>query len=322
MSRNRKIFQNLQANKRPSFFDLLKWKCTGEVKKWPKRLVNQAVPRLPDEIAENEVYLTYINHATLLIQTKGLNLLTDPVFSQRVGPFSWLGLKRRRNPGLSLLNLPKIDVVFLSHNHYDHMDLRSLAAIEKRDGPLHLVPLENGKFLKKCKRVIELDWWQEYRWSDNQTFIMTPAHHWSKRTFWDDCKALWGGFCLRSHDLQLYFAGDTGYSHHFQLIRQKLGNMDISCIPIGAYEPRWIMKEFHIDPKEAVLAHQELGSDFSVGIHFGTFQLTDEAIDDPVIELKKQLQLNQISENAFIAPENGQTIVYSKTPAPLKETPY
>ena len=310
-----KKFQNLEANKRPGFFELLKWKLTGDVKKWPKLVINPVAPKLPHQIAENEVYITHINHSTVLIQMKGMNLMTDPVFSERVGPFSRLGPKRARNPGLTLDDLPKIDVVFVSHNHYDHMDLSTLNWIERRDEPLHLVPLGNRKFLKG--KVIELDWWQEYKWNDNHTFVMTPAHHWSKRTFWDDCKALWGGFCLRSYDLQLYFAGDTGYSHHFKLIREKLGKMEVSCIPIGAYEPRWIMKEFHIDPAEAVLAHQELDSDLSIGIHFGTFQLTDEAIDDPVTELKKHLQLNQIAENRFIAPENGQTIFYSKKPSLL-----
>ncbi len=196
----------------------------------------------------------------------------------------------------------------LSHNHYDHFDVPSIQDLWKRDHPLFIVPLRNGKLIRSLgiHKVIELDWWQEHRLSAEQSFILTPAKHWSRRGFFDYCKALWGGFILKSPDLQIFFAGDTAYSGHFKMIQERYGAMDLSLLPIGAYEPRWFMREFHMNPEDAVEAHIDLESKLSMAIHFGTFRLTDEGIDDPVKHLHESLTARNLSN--FIAPDHGQTL--------------
>jgi L-ascorbate metabolism protein UlaG (beta-lactamase superfamily) len=319
-----KRFHNLEIKKGPGLLEVLKWKISGKMKKWPKKVENQIEPQLPLLIENDQVFVTHINHSTMLVQVHGLNIITDPVFSQRVSPFSWAGPKRARDPGIQLHNLPKIDAVLLSHSHYDHLDLASIRQIDKRDQPIHVVPLGVGSILQRAgiKRTVELDWWEEHRFNDDHVFVLTPAHHWSQRHFFDYCKTLWGGFVIRSKNLKVFFAGDSGYSSHFQKIFNRFGKMDVSILPIGAYEPRWFMKEHHMDPHEAVVVHKELGSDLSIGMHFGTFQLTDEAIDDPVVHLKESLVLHQLPQDVFIAPENGQTISFSRRPLLLQEEVY
>jgi L-ascorbate metabolism protein UlaG (beta-lactamase superfamily) len=293
---------------------VLRWKLITKPNRWPKKVQNTSKPQLPASIASNEIYSTFINHATMLLQLERLNILTDPMFSNVAGPYSFFGPRRVRAPGLALQDLPKIDVVLISHNHYDHLDIPSIQALWKKDHPLFIMPLGNGKLIKSLgiHKVVELDWWQKHHLTSQESISLTPAHHWSRRGLFDMCKALWGGFMIQSSDLKIFFAGDSAYSNHFQKIKEQYGPIDLSLLPIGAYEPRWFMKDFHMNPAEAVQAHLDLESSLSLGIHFGTFRLTDEAIDDPVIHLKKSLVANNLSEKVFIAPEHGETIHYSR----------
>lgn len=289
---------------------VLKWKMTSTVTPWPGSLENTAKPEVAGQLKDGEISTTFINHATHLIQLKGINLITDPAFSERVSPFTWIGPKRVRRPGIELKDLPKIDVVLISHNHYDHMDEASIRELSKKFDPTFIVPLGNGVLIKGmgAKKIVELDWWQSVELPEKNSLTLVPAQHWSRRSMFDTNKALWGGFVVRAADKrQIYFAGDTGYGNLFKEIKNKFGAMDFAILPIGAYEPRWFMKEQHMNPEEAVQAHLDLESKFSLGTHFGTFQLTDEGIDEPKKALAEALTKMQVESSRFIAPEVGET---------------
>ena len=301
-------FQNLEPQTSKGLLEFLKWKLQGTSTPWPKKVKNTIEINLPSQIASNEVFATFINHSTVLLQLEQLTIITDPIFSAVAGPYSLLGPRRVRAPGLALEELPKIDVVLLSHNHYYHFDAPSIQKLWKRDDPLFIVPLGNRKLLQSLgvQNIVELQWWQEYPLNAEQSFILTPAKHWSRRGLLDYCKALWGGFVIRSSDLKIFFAGDTAYGGHFKMIQDRYGAIDLSLLPIGAYEPRWLMKDVHMNPAEAVQAHFDLESKLSMGIHFGTFPLTAEGIDDPIRHLQESLQARNATN--FIAPDQGQTI--------------
>ncbi len=306
-------FYNLDRSKtiRKGFGDLLKWRLSPRPKGfWPERAGNAFAPDLPRSLDAGQIAVTGINHATDLIQFSGLNLLTDPVFSERASPLSWLGPRRVRPPGLSFDALPRIDAVLVSHNHYDHMDLPTLVRLRRRDRPRFFVPLGNARTLLGAgiDGAVELDWWGEHALGDGASVVLVPVQHWSGRGLFDRRRALWGGFFVRRGSASAFFAGDSGYGAHFALIRERLGAPDLSLLPIGAYEPRWFMKDQHVNPDEAVRAHLDLGSRVSVGMHFGTFRLTDEGIDDPVAALAESRRARGVPEKSFLALHNGLTV--------------
>ncbi len=297
--------------------DMIKWKFSGEEEVWPDAVVDNVEPNFSKQLGQGEGAVTFINHATEFVQFEKFTVLTDPVFSERVSPFSWMGPKRHREPGASLAELPKIDVVIVSHNHFDHMDIDSLVAVEKKDQPIFIVPLGNKAFLEEngINHVVELDWWQSYSSDAGFDITLVPMQHWSARGIFDKFETLWGGYVVESSGLKVLFAGDTGYNKQFKEIEEKFGAMDLSLLPIGAYEPRWFMKDQHMNPEEAVQAHLDLRSKLSIGMHFGAFQLTDEGIEDPVTDLVKSLMSKNIDLKDFIVPKNGQTTFFeSATP--------
>jgi L-ascorbate metabolism protein UlaG (beta-lactamase superfamily) len=269
--------------------------------------VRPARPRSTN--GSGDVHLTMINHATFLIQYPDLTVLTDPFFSERASPVSWAGPKRKRAPGMALTDLPPIDVILVSHNHYDHMDLPALKELVRRHDPKIYVPLGNKALLEDLgsQKIHEMDWWDFVPLSLPYRLHLVPAQHWSSRTPWDRNQALWGGFVLERAHHRLYFAGDTGYGPHFREIRERLGSMHISLIPIGAYEPRWFMKEQHTNPPEALQAHLDVESQQSFGIHWGTLKLTDEGIERPAEELAESLAQAGLDPNSFVAARNGQS---------------
>lgn len=302
-----KTFSNITPTEHKSLFAVLKWKITTQAAQWPDEVKNNSydLPRLTDE---KTAIVTWINHATFLIQMKDLVIMTDPIFSERASPFTFLGPKRVRNPGFSLDVLPKVDVVLISHNHYDHLDLESLKILNQKFSPLFIVPLGDKELLESAgiRNVLEQDWWNETRFSDIKiTFL--PAQHWSARGLFDKSKTLWGSYLIDNGKKKIYFAGDTGYGKHFSLIKEKFGKPDLSLLPIGAYEPRWFMKDYHMNPEDAVGAHLDLGTQRSIGMHFGTFQLTDESIDDPVHELDRAKAKFQIKDNEFMLLDTGES---------------
>ena len=265
---------------------------------WPKRVNQVAVqPPPPDPTG---IVLTFVGHSTFLIQTSAGNLLTDPVWAERAGPWGVVGPQRVRAPAIGLENLPPIDVILLSHNHYDHCDLKTLGALARRFEPIVIAPLGNARLLQRAglRRVEELDWWQRAI-TPPMPITLTLAHHFSARGPFDRNRALWGGFMIRVADRHIYFAGDTAYAPLFREIRDRLGAPDLSLLPIGAYEPRWFMRSVHMNPAEAVQAHLDLQSAQSIGMHFATFQLTTEGINEPLAALEDARKARNVSELQF-----------------------
>ncbi len=270
--------------------------------------------------------VSWIGHITVLAQMGGLNFLTDPVFSDRCFPVQWAGPKRHTPPGLSLDQLPRIDVVLLSHNHYDHMDEGSLLALSRQPGgaPLFITPLGHQAWFERrgIHGVIELDWWDTHvleatAHSAQIPVTLTPAQHWSARTATDAMRSLWGGFAVLSPDCHLFFAGDTAYSKDFQDIRRHFadqqtpemgGGFDMALLPIGAYEPRWFMKDQHANPEESVQIFQDLGCQQAMAVHWGTFVLTDEALDEPPRALARALHAQGMSADDFVVAAIGETL--------------
>lgn len=304
-----------------TFKDFLRWQRTRQRAAWPAWVENSATPSLPAVLDEGCVALTFINHITFLIQFRGLNVLTDPVYSARVSPFRRLGPLRVRAPGLPFEHLPRIDMVLVSHNHYDHLDMETLLRLEDVHRPRIVTTLGNRAFLEEFgfSSVDELDWWQSLRIQDAQ-ISLTPAQHWSSRRPRNRNRTLWGGFVVRAAGSQVYFAGDTGYGGHFREVRERFGRVDVALLPIGAYEPRWFMRDQHMDPADAVRAHLDLDARVSVGTHFGCFQLTDEAIDDPPRELALARQREGLAPEAFVVLETGETRLFDRQRAAVRSS--
>jgi L-ascorbate metabolism protein UlaG (beta-lactamase superfamily) len=279
---------------------------------WPAWVENKGVPRLDAPLRNGEVAITFVNHATFLIQTGGVTLLTDPMWSERASPFRRVGPRRVRHPGVAFDDLPRIDLVLVSHNHYDHLDIATLRRLRRRFAPTVLAAAGDGRVLGPLgfPRVHELDWWEEVRFSDALKVTFVPAQHFSARGLFDRRKSLWGGFVVETGGRRVYFGGDTGYSTHFADIRARLGAPDVALLGIGAYEPRWFMRSVHMNPADAVRAHRDLGARASIGMHFGTFPLTAEPIDAPQAELKRALADSRIAQSEFVTLHEGETRIY------------
>jgi len=265
---------------------------------WPASV--EVVPQRPLPLDGSAAVVTFVGHSTFLIQTPAGNILTDPMYSERAGPFNLLGPRRVRQPAVRLEDLPPIATVLLSHNHYDHCDLPTLRSLATRFDPLVVTPLGNGRLARRAgmQRVEELDWWQQTT-TPTVSITLTPAHHFSARGPFDKNRALWGGFQIVVGGTRIYFAGDTAYAPFFRDVRQRLGPIDLALLPIGAYEPRWFMRVVHMNPAEAVQAHLDLEASQSLAMHFGTFQLTAEGIDEPVRDLTEALRSRAIAMSCF-----------------------
>ncbi len=292
--------------------DFWKWQTSGEKHRWPRWIENTGHPAPPERVHGEAMSATWVGHATVLVQTAGLNILTDPFFSMRASPFQFAGPKRVRHPGIALNDLPPVDLILISHNHYDHMDMPTLRKLARRhDAPI-LTPTGNARVIRKWVRganIIERGWHEGYDLNQSAQVIPTPALHWSKRNFRDRNKALWSAFWIRAGNRNIYFAADTGFGSgtHFAETRQHYGQPDLALIPIGAYEPRWFMRAQHINPDEAAQAHKLLGAKTSIGIHHATIQLTDEAIDAPARALAEARARHGIAEHEFQTLDVGET---------------
>jgi L-ascorbate metabolism protein UlaG (beta-lactamase superfamily) len=275
--------------------------------KWPARVEVQ--PQRPPALDGAAAVVTFIGHSTFLIQTAAGNVITDPMYSQRAGPFDLLGPRRVRQPAVRFDDLPPISTVLLSHNHYDHCDRRTLGKLARRFDPVVVTPLGNGALVRSAgiRRVEELDWWQEAKTSP-LPIALTPARHFSARTAFDRNRALWGGFVVTVGGARIFFAGDSGYAPFFHDVPQRLGPIDLALLPIGAYEPRWFMQAVHMNPAEAVQAHLDLGAPQSIGMHFGTFQLTTEAIDDPLRALEEARREKNVPSSRFLTLPFGDSL--------------
>jgi L-ascorbate metabolism protein UlaG (beta-lactamase superfamily) len=262
--------------------------------------------------------VTWIGHATALVQLGGLNFLTDPHFSDRASPMQFMGPRRWQAPGVAFDDLPPIDVVLLSHNHYDHLDAGTVARLKKQRGgpPEFIVPLGLDRWLEGAgvRRVRKLDWWDRIE-IDGAAVMLVPAQHWSRRTLADTNTTLWGGFVVQAVGKTFYFAGDTGYGPDFGAIGARFGGFDLSLLPIGAYEPRWFMKAAHVNPDEAVRIHREVKSRRTVAIHWGTFPLTDEPLDQPLADLAAACVRHRLAPHEFVTLRHGATLKLDADPA-------
>lgn len=295
-----------------SFADLLKWQLSGGKAKWPRRVENASYPPPPRRVEGQSLNATWIGHSTVLIQTAGLNILTDPFLSERASPVAFAGPRRVRAPSHHAETLPPIDLILLSHNHYDHMDLPALKRLARHHRATMVMPLGNGRYVRSVTSglaISELNWGESTTLADFR-ITLTQALHWSKRGFSDANRALWGAFAIEAPSGLIYFAGDTGFGDGgtFAGIRRQFGAPRLSLLPIGAYEPRWFMKPQHMNPEEAVEAHRLLGSATSLAIHHGTIQLTDEPMDEPPRRLAESLALREIAPNRFLIADVGQTM--------------
>jgi L-ascorbate metabolism protein UlaG (beta-lactamase superfamily) len=284
----------------------LKWFITRRPVPWPKHVDNIAAPK-PVARVSNGIRVTLVGHATVLLQVAGLNILTDPVWADRVGPSSWLGVKRTRPPAIAFDDLPAIDVVLLSHSHYDHLDRAALAALERRDHPIVVTGLKVGQVVPHGN-VVERDWWQRHALSENVSATYVPAEHFSARGPFDRNVTLWGGFVLETPAGAIYFAGDTGAGRHIDAIAERFGPMALSLLPIGAYLPEWFMAPVHMSPGEAVAAAVTLQSRLTLPIHYGTIRLADDAFGEPLQELHKALAA-QATPPDFRVVEFGEPVV-------------
>ena len=243
------------------------------------------------DLANDDNYVIWIGHSTFLIKKNGYTILTDPIFSERASPFKRIGPKRLIPPALLLEDIPRIDIVTVSHNHYDHLDIDSLQKISTyHPNAVFLVPAGDLKLLnrKKIKNAFEFEWWESFN-SNNIKFTFTPVQHWSKRGLFDRNKSLWGGWYIQYLDYALYHAGDTGYSDDFKDTKNKLGSPKYAFIPIGAYDPEWFMAASHVNPEQALQIMIDLEAEHAFGMHWGTFVLTDEDTLEPPQRLKKAI---------------------------------
>ena len=299
-----KRFFNPDAPQARGFLDLFRWKFTSRPERSPRFVADVVPSKPPTSIEGDELRVTMINHSTLLLQQNGSHILTDPIWSERTSPVTWAGPRRRRNPGVRFEDLPRIDTVLLSHNHYDHLDLATLRRLAKCGSSQFVAPIGVGRLLRSqdVGPVHELDWGESMA-LDRCTIHSVPALHFSARGMFDQNRTLWCGYAIQAAGRMLYYAGDTAFGDHFAQIRERLGTPDLALLPIGAYEPRWFMSPVHMGPEDAVKAHHILGAKISIAIHHGTFQLADDGIDTP----KKRL-LECDAGESFLVLNNGQAV--------------
>ena len=292
-----------------SFREFLKWSFTN---KKPELVAIDSSDEWKELTPSSTDYLVWIGHATYLINKDGLTILTDPVFSKRASPVRFAGPKRLIPPAIPIDKLPKIDVITVSHNHYDHLDLRSLKKIYKANpDAIFLVPKGDKRRLERrgIENVKEFLWWEEIEINGSK-FTFTPVQHWSARGIADRNKSLWGGWFMELKTESIYHAGDTGYSDDFIETKKRLGSPSLSLIPVGAYAPRWFMKTNHVNPPEAIQVALDLESKRNFGMHWGTFQLTDEEIMEPPELLKQSLKELGLSGEFFRVLTPGEVVEF------------
>lgn len=280
-------FFNPGAPQLRGFTSLLRWKLTTRPRPSPPFVDDVTPTKPPDRVEGTALRVTLVNHSTLLLQHAGWNILTDPIWSERASPLSWAGPRRHRMPGIRFEDLPPLDAVLLSHNHYDHLDLPTLHRLVAARHPAIIVPVGVGRYLqaKGIADAHELDWGETHMLAAT-AISCVPAVHFSARGIQDRNRTLWCGYAIDAGHGVIYFAGDTATGAHFAQIRRWCGAPRLSLLPIGAYEPRWFMSAVHMTPEEALRAHATLESRTSIGIHYGTFQLADDGIDEAARELE------------------------------------
>ena len=296
---------------------ILRWIVGNDWPKWPDIKNGNQVEPLAGNVPKGSILVTPVGHATFLIQLDEINILTDPIWSYRCSPVSWAGPKRHQSPGIRFEDLPLIDAVLVSHNHYDHLDLPTLKSLAEKGVQRSITTLGNRDLI--CSTGIpiveELDWWQSVRLSKDVTVTVVPAQHFSSRTLWDRNKTLWGGFIISGPSGNIFYSGDTGYGSHFRDIARRFSPIGVAILPIAPYRPANASEplhrhypEIHMGPAEAVQAHLVLRARLSIAAHFQVFQLGVEGFDDAQNELKSSLARFGLKQDAFITPPPGQPV--------------
>jgi L-ascorbate metabolism protein UlaG (beta-lactamase superfamily) len=287
---------------------LIRWMLNRERGPWRDWVAEAPGPKPPERVADGKVRITFVNHATMLVQMDGLNILTDPMWSERCSPFRFAGPKRHRNPGIRLEDLPPIDAILVSHNHYDHLDLPTLRTLQAKHQPRIVTPLGNDLLMARggVDGAKALEWWDTQVLSDTVKVTVVPAQHFCARALSDRDRTLWGGFVISGPSGNVYFAGDTGWGSHFGKIREHFGSIRVALLPIGAYLPRWFMRPVHISPYEMVSAHQALGATVSIPMHYGTFHLGDDGEMQPLDDLRKTMAERKVTNVTILGFGEGR----------------
>jgi L-ascorbate metabolism protein UlaG (beta-lactamase superfamily) len=295
--------------------DLLRWfverRWRGTKARWPSRAPSPFADRPPARVEDAVWRVCFVGHASLLVQTAGINMLLDPVWSKRASPFRYMGPKRVNDPGIAFSDLPPIDVILVSHGHYDHLDLATLSQLAAAHRPRVITPLGNDTIMRNHDPTIaaeSYDWDERVELAPGVAVTPVPTRHWSARNLSDRNMSLWASFVIEGPGGSVYFVGDSGYGdgRYFRRVRERHGSLRLAILPIGAYEPRWFMREQHMNPAESVQAFIDCGAEFALGHHFGTFQLTDESIDAPLVALTDALNVAEIPAERFRTLRPGQ----------------
>jgi L-ascorbate metabolism protein UlaG (beta-lactamase superfamily) len=308
-------FFNGHATRPRSRGALLRWNVDrywrGTKAKWPAWAPSPYADRPPTRVEGRAMRISYVGHASFLVQAGGLNILLDPVWSRRVSPFGFVGPKRVNDPGIAFADLPPIDVVLVSHAHYDHLDVATLSRLAAAHRPRVVTPLGNDAIMRAHDAAVAAeayDWGDRIKLAAGVAVTLVPTQHWSARNLSDRNMSLWASFVIDAPGGPVYFVADSGYGdgRHFRAARERYGPLRLAVLPIGAYEPRWFMRDSHMNPAESVQAFLDCGAAFALAHHFGTFQLSDEAIDAPLIALSEALQLCGITSQRFRVLRPGQ----------------
>jgi L-ascorbate metabolism protein UlaG (beta-lactamase superfamily) len=325
---------------RSGFRNPLELPAEGSFLRWQWERWWQGVPQPPpggysfvaqrprfDDLTPATRRVTWLGHSTVLLQLDGQHLLTDPHLSERVSPVSFLGPRRKGPLVATPEDLPRIDVVLISHSHYDHLDAETIDRIARRGATQFVVPLGLGEWFRDrgIDRVIELDWWQQ-REVGGFRIHSVPVQHWSRRGLFDRNRSLWSGWIAERGGFRFFHPGDTGYSPDFKQIGARFAPVDLAALPIGAYEPSWFMRLYHIDPDEAVAVHCDVGARQSMAVHWGTFDLTDEPLDEPPRRLAEALRRRGMPGERFWVPQHGASMElapasFAHKPGPSADTP-
>jgi L-ascorbate metabolism protein UlaG (beta-lactamase superfamily) len=286
------------------FWEVIKWRWTRQPQPWPAYSELPFTDKPPQRVAGDQLRVSFVGHVTVLIQTQGLNILTDPVWSNRASPFAGFGPQRVHPPGIRFDDLPPIDLVLISHNHYDHLDLATLEQLWHRDHPRIITPLGNDTLIHTRipeAKVDAHDLGIQIAVSPEVTVHLEPMHHWSARSPFDRNRALWAAFVLTTPGGAIYFVGDSGYGNgdYFREALRKFAKFRLAILPIGSYEPRWFMAYNHMNPEEAVLAFHDLGGPRTLPTHYAAFQLADTGYEAPLRELKTAMQAAAVPEGRF-----------------------
>jgi len=292
-------------NNNTSLLQFLKWQCSKKSIPWPSRVAVKKYDLPPERVFGDDLRVVYVGHVTFLIQTQGLNILTDPVWSDRASPVSFAGPKRVIDPGIKLADLPPIDVIWISHNHYDHLDITTIQQLWKDHQPRIITPLGNDAVIHSYDKTIAVetyDWGDVVSISDNVKFHLSPMQHWSARGILDRNKALWAALTIETQGGNIYFVGDSGYGEgrYFKRDKEKFGQFRLALLPMGAYEPRWFMEDMHMNPDDMLKAHNDLGQPYTIPSHYDVFKLTDEGRGDAIMALKKAMEEQKIGEKVKV----------------------